>query len=56
MWVKVGFVTETPTKEEKENKVKLPIIGEAIQFESQNDIEPVSQEVANEINPQDIPF
>jgi hypothetical protein len=35
-WVmfKVGFVTMSPTKEEKQAKTKLPIIGDVIEFES----------------------
>jgi hypothetical protein len=31
---KVGFVTMSPTKEEKQAKTKLPIIGDVIEFES----------------------
>ena len=41
---KVGFVVETPTKKEKEDKTKTTIVGDATQFTSE------------EINPEDIPF
>jgi len=32
--LKVGFITETPSKQEKEQKEKMPIVGDALQFES----------------------
>jgi hypothetical protein len=32
--LKVGFVTETPTQEERKAKENMPIVGEAIQFEA----------------------
>ena len=56
MW-KVGFVKQSSTKEEKENKTELPIIGDAIRFEnkvSQPNFDKDSK--GQEINPEDIPF
>jgi len=35
--VKIGFVTQKPTKNEKENKTNLPIIGSATQFRSKDE-------------------
>jgi hypothetical protein len=50
-WVmfKVGFVTMSPTKEEKQAKTKLPIIGDVIEFENE-------EKPQVEIKPDDIPF
>lgn len=35
--LKVGFVTQSPSKEEKAEKKQMPIIGDAIRFESDKD-------------------
>ena len=32
--IKIGFVTQTPTKEERESKTQMPIIGDVLEWES----------------------
>ena len=70
--VQIGFVTQKPTKTEKEAQTNLPIIGSATQFRSTEEIPnfnkdsqgreltgyPNSFSSAKEeaINPEDIPF
>jgi len=48
--IKVGFVIQSPTKEEKQAKTKMAIIGEVTEFES------IKNEVAKEENSEFIPF
>ena len=45
---KTHFVTESPTKEEKANKVKMPIIGSGIMFVNDGDT-PLDAETAQKI-------
>jgi len=52
MW-KTHFVAMEQTKEERENKVKSVILGDGIMFKKKF---AETQEVAEEINPEDIPF
>ena len=61
--VKVGFITETPTKQENEAKTKMPIIGSATQFRDLNatpkferDSQGNEIKGQEEIDPQSIPF
>ena len=44
--LKVGFVKQSATKEERTAKKELPIIGDVIEFEN----------VEEKVNPEDIPF
>lgn len=54
--LKVGFVTQSPSKEDKANKVKMPVIGDAIRFESDKDNPNYDTGRGVVINPDDIPF
>lgn len=66
--VKVAFVTQSPTLEEKTAKIQLPIIGDAVRFEESikqpdfsKDSKGVTMKestrtVSEDINPEDIPF
>lgn len=63
--VKVGFVVEAPTKEEKANKTKTNIVGDATMFVEKNAVpsfdrdstgKPVGQPVTEDVNPEDIPW
>lgn len=53
--VKSHFVVESPSKEEKDQKIKTPFLGDGIEFRL---TQPVEQVVDNteDINPDDVPF